>query len=205
MDQLKLDMHISQEMSREITVESYSDIALTYDVELWSDFLEEKEHTELFTELRNKKWGNPQKHKRGYQAYGDTGLESYSFEMYGRKIERKFEEWPESLLSVKTRLEKALNVKFNCAITLLYQSRKVGIKPHRDKELRKGVPIVGLSLGDTRIMRIRTRDGDIDLTLSPGSVYVLKGETNRNCTHEILEEEVIKENQERISLTFRLI
>ena len=94
-------------MERELKIDCYE--GSVYKVEFCPNFLDEKEATILFKELREKPWVNPQKHRRGVQSYGDDGINSYTFEMYGKKIERKILKWPESLFAVKKRVETFTN------------------------------------------------------------------------------------------------
>ena len=80
------------------------------------------------------------------------------------------------------------------------------IGPHRDKweELVDGSPIVTISLGGTRVFRIRAHKGTgvFDFPVTNGAVIVMPFATNLAFTHEVLKPRR-GEDGRRISITLR--
>ncbi len=76
---------------------------------------------------------------------------------------------------------------------------------HRDSAIgmRQGAPIVTVSLGETRIFRMRKwrGDGQHDFAVDHGSVIVMPYDTNRAWTHEIVKSK--RATGRRISITMR--
>jgi alkylated DNA repair dioxygenase AlkB len=79
------------------------------------------------------------------------------------------------------------------------------IGKHRDsiKNLDRAAPIVTISLGESRVFRVRPfkGKGTIDFPVSHGSVIVMPFETNQNWMHEIVK--TTKAIGRRISITAR--
>ena len=109
---------------------------------------------------------------------------------------------------------------FSYVLLQHYRTMGAGIKAHRDKELHREEPIVGLSLGGTRklvLTRVGGReheDNRVEICLPYGSLYVLDPPTNGGWAHAIepvgeggREEGVEGEGGDvvlpRLSLTFR--
>lgn len=90
-----------------------------------------------------------------------------------------------------------------------YRDGRDAIGRHTDREddLVPGSPIVGVSLGATRTMRIRPAGGraadEVRLPLRDGSVLLMHGDCQRALTHEVRREPDVA--GERISLTFRAV
>lgn len=59
----------------------------------------------------------------------------------------------------------------------MYPSGKVGIKPHRDREI--GEDIAGISLGVTRSLCISNRTNSKTFLIPNGSLYLIKQPTNK--------------------------
>lgn len=94
--------------------------------------------------------------------------------------------------------------KFTVCIVQCYPSGKVGIGHHRDKEIMPGRPIIGLSLGATRTLEFKRAGCDtLRIPLPSGSLYAMKGETNKRWSHSIIKETKVKDV--RYSLTFRCV
>jgi alkylated DNA repair dioxygenase AlkB len=79
------------------------------------------------------------------------------------------------------------------------------IGKHRDSTANMivGAPIVTISLGETRLFRLRQWKGDrtLDFQATSGTVFVLPFDTNQAWTHEVPKS--TKYTGKRISLTFR--
>jgi len=83
-----------------------------------------------------------------------------------------------------------------------YPNGKIGINPHRDKEMVLGTRICGLSLGAKRIIQFTRLNNDpVSISLLAGSLYCMNPPTNQKWLHSIIKEPHIKEI--RYSLTFR--
>ena len=180
-----------------------------------TDFLTGQESAALFQHLEaNVPWAaviTPG--RRVNQNYGEKGV-SYKLVFGPRVIERKVLPWgPESgspgtvLWAIKERLTALTGAPYNYVVVQRYPSGKVGIKAHRDKEMRKGTDISGISLGATRTLtlsppRYNQRDTTpLQISLTPGSLYILKPPTNDHWTHSIEKEPQV--TGVRISLTYR--
>ena len=101
---------------------------------------------------------------------------------------------------IRDRAQEITGEKYNICVVQRYPSGKVGIKPHRDKEMTKGTTICGVSVGETRVLTINGKK-NINLSLNPGSMYVFNPPTNTYNTHCIQKKDDTK--GPRISLTFR--
>ena len=122
--------------------------------------------------------------------------------------------WPESLASLRGRIEKACQASFNSVLANFYRDGSDSMGWHSDDEPELGVrPVIAsLSLGATRSFRLRRRlprgvraqRGDtLSLPLTHGSLLRMAGDTQRLYRHEIPKtREAIGG---RINLTFRCI
>ena len=94
--------------------------------------------------------------------------------------------------------------KITVCIVQCYPSGKIGIGHHRDKEIVPGRPILGLSLGATRVLELKRKGCDtLQLPLPSGSLYAMKGQTNNRWSHSIVKDTKVKDV--RYSLTFRCV
>lgn len=145
--------------------------------------------------------------RRVNQNYGDPGV-SYKLTFGDKVIVREVLPWDQCsvLKVVKDRLESLTEARYNYCALLRYPNGKVGIAPHRDKEIKSGTCIAGISLGATRKFKLLppyyAQCAPIELTLPPGSLYVLRPPTNDCWAHCIEPDPTVKEP--RISLTYRL-
>lgn len=123
-----------------------------------------------------------------------------------------------TISKIKNILENKLNTKFNHAIIQMYKDCNDHISEHSDKTLDivKDSLIVNFSIGESRVIRFRSKDKysdgkynsiekyDIfDIELSNNSALVLDLNTNRHYRHLIRKNNNIK--NPRISITFRNI
>lgn len=127
---------------------------------------------------------------------------------------------------LRNRVEDSLGMErgeLNHVLIQLYPDGESHISDHSDKtlDIRRGTPIINVSIGAVRKMKIKNKIKQIDGTrksdrieLENGSVFVMGWETNRKFYHGINQdkrEDKFKSDAEldfggaRISLTFRSI
>ena len=149
------------------------------------------------------------------QNYGDPGLK-YQLKFGGyngrpeKIIERKVLPWDDLpiLDPIKEMLLETTGSTYNYCVIQRYPNGRVGINPHKDKEMLPGSLIAGISLGANRRLtlippRYNKVDGNpITIELPAGSLYLLKDPTNCHWQHSIEKDET---NIPRISLTFRTL
>lgn len=190
-------------------------------VDFYPSFLSPEETEALFRHLeRNVTWTNTiTESRRVNQNYGEPGVAYQITVGYKRKngpvtIRREVQPWgPETgapgavLWAIKERLVALTGSQYNYVVVQRYPNGRVGINPHRDKEMAPGTDICGISLGSTRTLTLSppnwVRESPLQLSLIPGSLYVLKPPTNDHWAHSIEKDASI--DQPRISLTFRYI
>lgn len=181
-------------------------------IDFHPQFLSEEKAEEAFKILEKRvPWSNliTQNH-RVNQNYGDDGLK-YVVKIKDKEIHRVCRPWKEQpiLQEIKESLEKTTGVTYNYCVVQRYPSGKVGINPHRDKEMKKGSLIAGISLGVTRKLCMipptwnQKDKGAVEFELNAGSLYVLKPPTNDHWQHSIERDATVK--GVRISLTFRTL
>jgi alkylated DNA repair dioxygenase AlkB len=195
-------------MQTELT--SYTNHRLNLD--LYTSIFTPEQAAELFTTIETAvPWPKPdQNHRRRVnQNYGDPGV-SYRLEFGGyngkplKIIERAVRPWDElSILPmIRDYVAEITQSHYNYCVVQRYPTGNVGIKPHRDREMRPDTAIAGLSLGATRVLSMSYRDDVIKIPLPPGSLYVLRPPTNSYWAHSIDVDPTITDV--RLSLTFRL-
>ena len=186
-------------------------------VDFYLGFLTEEESQAFYEYLEeNVPWNKTiTPGRRVNQNYGDDGL-SYTLKFGGydgkpvKMIERKCLPWADLpvLDGVKGLLYQETRTTYNYCVVQRYPSGRVGINPHKDKEMRPGTCIAGLSVGATRTLtltppRYNKKDKfSLQIELPPGSLYIFKDPTNRHWQHSIEKDET---TEPRISLTFRTI
>jgi alkylated DNA repair dioxygenase AlkB len=167
-------------------------------IDFYPNLLNEDEASELYNELETLV-PFPSSTRRSNITYGDAEL-VYTIEWYGKVTYRKAQPWLPQLLDIKTKLEEITGNVFNICVVQRYPNGKIGIKPHRDKEMTHGTSIIGVSLGATRVLRMTGKGKSLKLSLNTGSAYCLNPPTNDIWCHSILEDNT---TAPRISLTFR--
>ena len=135
----------------------------------------------------------------------------------------RINKWTLNLDEIKkdNNLEKIDNeFNFNSCLLNLYETGNEGISPHRDSIYSFGLypTVVGLSIGETRVMRIKRiyynennisslkQDNkkcglSMDIPLENNSVFIMMGCSQKYYTHEIIKDKNIK--NKRFSFTFR--
>lgn len=119
--------------------------------------------------------------------------------------------WSDAVLSVKNKLEKLLNVKFDYVLLNYYRNGKDKIGFHRDDEAdEEGKNVIAsVSIGCSRTFLIKPFKGSKQFInentntfiLNHGSLIVMDGDTQKGWVHSIRENKKLKEP--RINLTFR--
>ena len=186
-----------------------------FQVDFYSSFLTPDEAEALYNHLEQTVvWSNQiTPGRRVNQNYGDAGI-SYKLVFGPKVVVRKVILWgPDSgvpgavLWAIKERLTTLTGSPYNYVVIQRYPNGKVGIAPHRDKEIGSGTDISGVSLGYPRTLTLTPpRYNQVDtlplkLSLGSGSLYVLKPPTNDHWAHSIEKDPEIL--WPRISLTYR--
>lgn len=184
------------------------------DVDVYPDFIA-PEANDLFDYIEEKVTWNKKitPTSRVHQNYGDLGLKYVlKFGGWGGKplktIERPVLPWDElpALDAIKEMLYETTGATYNYCVIQRYPNGRVGINPHKDKEMIPGSLIAGISLGATRTLTLippkynKVDQEPITIQLPPGSLYLLKDPTNRHWQHSIDKDHT---TTPRISLTFR--
>jgi alkylated DNA repair dioxygenase AlkB len=124
--------------------------------------------------------------------------------------------WLPELLALKGRVEQATPpaayahlglpvLGYNAVLCNLYRDGNDSVGLHADAEPEMGPVIASLSLGATRLFRLKAKGGAVAFSerLPGGSLLIMAGETQKNFKHEVPKEPRV--TQARINLTFRRI
>jgi alkylated DNA repair dioxygenase AlkB len=136
--------------------------------------------------------------------FGDDGMD-YSYS--GIKCNPL--PWTRTLLSMKQKIEALISgVIFNSVLLNKYRNGNDKVSWHSDDEMELGVnPVIAsISLGAARRFDLRHKDdfkNKIQLTLTNGSLIIMKGALQHNWQHQIPVQKMI--SGERVNLTFRNI
>jgi alkylated DNA repair dioxygenase AlkB len=149
-------------------------------------------------------WGRSYPQPRLIAWYGDAGM-AYAYS--GIQLEPL--PWTPVLLGIKNRVEAVARTDFNSVLLNYYRDQRDSMGLHSDDEPELGKqPILGsLSLGEERTFILKHKYdkslNPIRLKLASGSLFLMKGDTQRYWKHGI-----DKENRTcgpRVNLTFRRI
>lgn len=141
-------------------------------------------------------------YRRNSHMYGDTEDDSKSSEYkvgYGGTKEIKPWKDIRGLTTLKRKVEKIVGHEITVCAIQCYPNGKIGIKPHKDREITSGT-IAGISFGDTRTLRLSRGNVNYDFELPHGSLYLMREPTNKYWSHSILPK---VDGGERLSMTFR--
>jgi len=133
--------------------------------------------------------------------YGD---EEFAYTYSGTT--RRARPWTPELGELRSLVEEQTGDPFNACLLNLYHDGTEGMSWHSDdeRELAPGASIASLSLGAARKFSFKHR-GDpslkVSLVLEPGSLLVMRGETQKHWLHALPKAKRITEP--RINLTFR--
>uniref|UniRef100_A0A6C0AFS1 Alpha-ketoglutarate-dependent dioxygenase AlkB-like domain-containing protein n=1 Tax=viral metagenome TaxID=1070528 RepID=A0A6C0AFS1_9ZZZZ len=168
------------------------------DVNYIENFINEENSKILFERfIKDSTYPN----KRSKKIYGDQN-KKYIVNFRGNIVEYPILAWDPLLFDIKIYLENTFNIFLTVCVVSIYPNSKICIKPHKDKEMIPGTKIIGISLGDSRILRMSNHSNKYDIELKNGSMYVFNPPTNDHWSHEILQGNQ-DNNKSRICLTFR--
>ncbi len=116
--------------------------------------------------------------------------------------------WNETLIKIKSKVEKKADVKFNSALLNLYRDGRDSMGWHRDNEKELGVnPVIAsVSFGAMRTFQLReyqTKSNLRSIPLGHGSMLLMRGETQPYWEHQVPKTNKI--NAPRINITFRVV
>lgn len=115
--------------------------------------------------------------------------------------------WPKELRTIKSRVEKESQIKFNAVLLNLYRNGKDGVSWHSDKTRseNKDMNIASVTFGETRMFRLRHKFSkhlpQIEIPLHHGSFLLMAGKTNSFWEHQV--PKTARDVLPRINLTFR--
>jgi alkylated DNA repair dioxygenase AlkB len=166
------------------------------------DFIKNEKHME--TLLRDVKW-QQQKALYGYMqprltaAYGNDGL-NYKYS----NTENPGETWIPVLMEIKNAIEK-IQGSYNYCLLNRYRTGSDSIAFHADDEPEVADTIASVSLGDSRIFRIRHNETKeiTDFNLENGTLLIMSGTMQKFYQHRV--PKTAKAVGERINLTYRNI
>lgn len=149
-------------------------------------------------------YGRPVKIPRLNAWYGDADAD-YSYS--GLQLAPL--PWTPTLQSIREAVEAHLNQRFNSVLANLYRDGNDSVAWHSDDEPELGpAPLIAsVSLGEARTFQLRHRRnkalGIHRMVLQPGSLLVMRGETQRFWHHQVPKQRAVTAG--RINLTFRRI
>jgi alkylated DNA repair dioxygenase AlkB len=189
---------------------------INLNVELVNDFLPPLLASSLLKELQTYCLNadiNPLLKRRQNATFGEDGM-SYTVNFHGhgkegevKQVTRHAKPWATipSLLATKNLIKVHTGQEYNYCIVQYYANGKIGMKPHRDKEINPSTIIAGLSLGQERrlgMVSCSPNSEDVGIPLAHNSLYLLRPPTNSQWLHSIIVDN--KAFDPRWSVTFRL-
>lgn len=180
------------------------------DIDTYSEYISISDATELYKKIMTNprhfkydiltKKGVPSK-KRNKTIYGS--LTTYSYEYRGTTVKTSIYNWKEfpELEILAKKIEETTGQAYNTCVIQIYNSGIVEIKPHRDKEMKKGSIIASISLGEIRNMRFERKGYEVlDIALEGRMLCLINPPTNDYWLHSIPPDTT---KNPRISLVFR--
>lgn len=168
-------------------------------------FLAPDQADHYFVELRDTSAWDQKKAAFGHMqprltaSYGDDGV-TY---LYSGTVNAALP-WTPTLLEIKQKIE-AVQGRYNYCLLNRYRSGADSVGMHADDEPGLGNVIGSLSLGATRMFRIRhnkTRE-TMNFEVSNGTLIIMAGTMQQFWKHEV--PKTTENIGERINLTFRFI
>lgn len=179
------------------------------DINYYPDFFDEFDSIYFYRKLENDiKWETKTLNFSGKEVqiprltawYGDAPY-TYS----GLRLEPNA--WTPTLLSLKSAVEERVVHPFNSVLLNLYRDGQDSVSWHSDdeKELGKNPVIASVSFGASRDFKLKHKYQDYNdsISLTSGSLLVMRGETQHYWQHSI--PKTSKKVEPRINLTFRTI
>lgn len=172
-------------------------------VDYHPNWLDQDEGNDLFNTLNDLL---ENKNTRSSLLFGDDI--KYTITYRGHSSVSEPNPWPDFLLPIKNKMQMFIydtyqdEIDLNVCAIQKYPSGRVGINPHRDKEMTSGTMICGLSLGQTRVLEFSKWQSPpfISIPLESHSLYLMMPPTNEYFAHSIKKD---ASKNARISLTFR--
>ncbi|EED31378.1 DNA repair system specific for alkylated DNA [gamma proteobacterium NOR5-3] len=136
--------------------------------------------------------------------YGDDGL-SYRYS----GIDHEPLPWTATLATLREHVQTLSGVRFNSVLANQYRDHRDSMGLHADDEPELGPKpvIASLSLGEERVFRLKHRHRKdlkpVRLPLAPGSLLIMRGDTQQNWRHEVPKQ--ARPCGARINLTFRYV
>jgi alkylated DNA repair dioxygenase AlkB len=135
--------------------------------------------------------------------YGDSGKDI----LYSG-ISMQPQPWNSTLLDIKKRIEKILQLQFTSALLNLYRDGNDSLGWHRDNEKELGInpTIASISFGSSRTFFLRNYKNKKEkyaIELEHGSVLLMKKDTQHFWEHSIPKRK--KVSKPRINITFRIM
>lgn len=167
----------------------------------------------LFELCDKLEWKN--KERRSNITFGEDGSvyrTTFGSHDNAKTYDRKVLSWDlfpdvDLLMCIKDKVDKLINSASNICAIMRYPNSSSVIKKHKDREMKEGTTICGISVGAKRRILFTkyytnyNGNNDVMLELNHGSLYCMHPPTNNKWFHEILPE---KESAGvRYSLTFR--
>lgn len=149
-------------------------------------------------------WGKEYMQPRLSAWYGDTGS-SYTYS--GVVLDPH--PWTATLQRIRQDIENVCSHRFNSVLLNLYRDEKDCVGWHSDAEAELGdAPVIAsLSLGETRIFRLRHKTRkemkSVSIELTDGSLLLMAGSTQKCWQHTVPRQS--RPCGKRINLTFRSI
>ncbi len=135
--------------------------------------------------------------------YGDAG-KTYRYS----NISMQPRPWTPALTTIRERIERECDQRFNSVLLNLYRDGRDGVAWHADDEPELGPEpvIASVSFGATRRFQLRHRNERTlqhELALAHGGLVVMRGPTQAHWLHQV--PKTSKPVAPRINLTFRSI
>jgi alkylated DNA repair dioxygenase AlkB len=186
---------------------------LPYDgtVNYFGKIVSEIEAQKFYLNLLNEiEWKNDEAIIFGKLIYTKRKVAWYAedaFEYTYSKRTRSALKFTNDLLFLKNLVEEKTAETYNSCLLNLYHSGEEGMAYHSDgeKDLKENGAIASLSFGAKRKFSFKHKitKERVDFNLEPGSLLVMKGETQKNWLHRLPPTKLVK--TPRINLTFRSI
>lgn len=179
------------------------------DVMLWDNFFTKQESDDFYNALLNQ----TQWQEYEMELYDKTVTAPRMIAWYEDKdnvgADLTKPDWTPELLTIRSRVEESLKIKFNSVLLNLYRDGNDGVAWHSDREQKIGRnPIIAsVTFGETRMFRLRHKvRKDIpqqEIPLHHGSLLLMAGTTNTYWQHQV--PKTAKLILPRINLTFRRV
>jgi alkylated DNA repair dioxygenase AlkB len=167
----------------------------------------EKYYSNLLSEIE---WKNDEAVIFGKLIYTKRKVAWYAvegFEYTYSNRTKKALKFTQDLLYLRNLVEVKTGETYNSCLLNLYHSGEEGMAYHSDgeRDLKENGAIASLSLGAKRKFSFKHKVSKerVDFILEPGSLLVMKGETQKNWLHRLPPTKLVK--TPRINLTFRSI